>query len=140
MKINLAATLVVISCIFAYSQVKAEPSELTIRSKKFRHQNIAQNSSNKNDLNFVSRARDDRETNGNRKAGGNHGGGNKCNSVKTPVTALIPGKESGAFKLFTAQERPTFWFYIPYSSKLDGEFFVKEDKTNRVVHKAIKYP
>lgn len=141
MKFNIAATLVFISCTFAYSQVKAEAFELKIRSNNFRYQNLAQNSSNRNDLNFVPRAKDDKKTNGNRKSLGNYGGGNKCNSViEHPVTALIPGKESGAFKLFTAQKRPTFWFYIPYSSKLNVEFILKDDKNNDVDRKSYLLP
>jgi Domain of Unknown Function (DUF928) len=131
MKINLAVSLAIVGCAIACPQiqlVQAESATL-FTSRHLESSNIKQNSRNDSaSLIFVARASDDRERNGDRKAGANHGGGNKCHSVTIPVTALVPGKESVAFKASTAQERPTFWLYVPYTSKLTAEFVMKNEQ------------
>lgn len=90
---------------------------------------------------------------GRRRGGGSFGGGNQCQSVNPPLTALVPGVEetlseepegtssaiaSLSVRGLTADEYPTFWFYVPYSSTstLSAEFVLINDK-NKLVHKDI---
>jgi Domain of Unknown Function (DUF928) len=70
---------------------------------------------------------------GPRKGGGSRGGCPLANpkvseNQKPTLTALIPVSNWGQ----TLAERPTFWFYIPYSSQeaVSGEFVLREKEGN----------
>lgn len=75
---------------------------------------------------------------GTRSAAGSRGCGQDMNksASQKPLTALLPiyAKSEQVFATTTA-ERPSFWFYIPYSSyKAYGEF-VLEEAQNQTVYK-----
>lgn len=63
-----------------------------------------------------------------RRAGG--GSRSPCSPIKPPLTALMPVTNWGK----TVAERPTFWFYVPYSPQEApaGEFVLQEEKGNDV--------
>lgn len=63
-----------------------------------------------------------------RRAGG--GSRSPCPSMNTPLTALMPVTNSGK----TVAERPTFWFYVPYSPQeaRSGEFVLQDEENNDV--------
>lgn len=75
--------------------------------------------------------------------------------VATPLTALVPFKERGlATKQkdkstqmdvwgLTTAERPTFWFYVPYTkdvANLSAEFVLEDAEGNNVYRQAIALP
>ncbi|WP_373525870.1 DUF928 domain-containing protein [Nostoc sp.] len=78
-----------------------------------------------------------------------------CPKVETPLTALIPFRERGlATKQkdnsapkdvwgLTTAERPTFWFYVPYTkdvANLSAEFVLQDGEENDVYRQAIALP
>ena len=78
-----------------------------------------------------------------------------CPTVETPLTALVPFKERGlATKQkdkstqmdvwgLTTAERPTFWFYVPYTkdvANLSAEFVLEDGEGNDVYRQAIALP
>lgn len=54
----------------------------------------------------------------------------RCGGYYPPIrlTALIPESNSG----LTTAAYPTFFFYVPYSKSVSGEFFLVDDKGNEV--------
>lgn len=104
-------------------------------------------------LSFIQRASAKDDSPGNRQPVGKFGG-SQCPSADFPLTALVPGVETTlsqrqgnntpdrtilkANKAQTAQERPTFWFYVPYPStaQLSGEFILIDDQ-NQLVHRGV---
>jgi hypothetical protein len=77
---------------------------------------------------------------GGRTAGGKRGCENIDtqfpNNTKNQLTALVPIyqiKDSELVLGFTTTDHPTFWFYVPYSSKLNAEF-VLQDATQQTIY------
>lgn len=82
------------------------------------------------------------------------GSRNNCPAVPIPLTALVPfrgeqtvskqtGKSSiGVVGGLTTSERPTFWFYVPYTQKanLSAEFSLQDSTGMDVYRKAIALP
>ena len=66
------------------------------------------------------------------RPGRREGGGSRspCLSINSPLTALMPVTNWGK----TVKERPTFWFYIPYSPQTvrSGEFVLQNKENNDV--------
>ncbi|GAB4288070.1 MAG: hypothetical protein Fur0025_22080 [Oscillatoriaceae cyanobacterium] len=44
-------------------------------------------------------------------------GGDACETVNIPLTAIVPGEMDKSMRAFTAQANPTLWFYVPYQEK-----------------------
>ncbi|MEH2202728.1 MAG: DUF928 domain-containing protein [Nostoc sp.] len=83
------------------------------------------------------------------------GSRDNCPAVSTPLTALVPfqeeqkvGKQTnnsiiGTVEGLTTLERPTFWFYIPYTKDLSNssaEFSLQDSAENDVYRNAIALP
>lgn len=68
------------------------------------------------------------------------GGGSRspCPTIDPPLTALMPVTNWGR----TIAERPTFWFYVPYSPQQApaGEFVLQEEKGNDVYRTSFTLP
>lgn len=141
MKTKIFSTLGIISWVSVSPLVQAEsgtklfpkqlvtlPDNLSIQINKQNYRN------NNNPLIYISRPEVGKNSSpGNQVPGGKHGG--KCPSVKPPLTALVPGDGKNSFLFLTAQERPNFWLYNPYSSILSAEFLLINRKTKVPVHK-----
>jgi Domain of Unknown Function (DUF928) len=69
------------------------------------------------------------------EAGSRRPCGDNSQEVKTPqkpLTAIVPISTSGKSRVvwgLTTSERPTFWFYVPYSTSATFAEFVLEDAT-----------
>ncbi|WP_246275724.1 DUF928 domain-containing protein [Brasilonema bromeliae] len=89
---------------------------------------------------------------GRRRGMGSRG---NCPAVQTALTALIPLREeqkvskqtdksiSGIVGGLTTSERPTFWFYVPYTQDLansSGEFILQDSAGNDISKNAIALP
>lgn len=70
------------------------------------------------------------------------GSRNDCPAVETPLTALVPFQEQVASNKtntsnsadvwgLTTSERPTFWFYVPYSN-MSAEFVLQDSEQNEI--------
>lgn len=71
------------------------------------------------------------------------GSRNDCPAVETPLTALVPFQERVATSKqtnistpvdvwgLTTSERPTFWFYVPYSN-ISGEFVLQDSEETEI--------
>lgn len=83
------------------------------------------------------------------------GSRDNCRAVTTPLTALVPFQEEqkiagqtnksiiGVVEGLTTSERPTFWFYIPYTKDLSNssaEFSLQDSAENDVYRNAIALP
>lgn len=68
------------------------------------------------------------------------GGGSRspCPPTDPPLTALIPETNWGK----TVAERPSFWFYVPYSPQQApaGEFVLQSEQGNDVYRTAVTLP
>lgn len=78
---------------------------------------------------------------GDGRPGDRTGGGSRtpCPRISAPfTTALIPMNNLGK----TVSERPTFWFYVPYSPQAApaGEFVLQEENGNEVYRTAFTLP
>ena len=78
---------------------------------------------------------------GDGRPGGRTGGGSRtpCPRVNAPfTTALLPMNNLGK----TVAERPTVWFYVPYSPQAApaGEFVLQEENGNEVYRTAFTLP
>lgn len=74
---------------------------------------------------------------------GGMGSRNDCPAVETPLTALVPiqervasGKQTNTSTVvdvwgLTTSERPTFWFYVPYSN-MNAEFVLQDTEENEI--------
>lgn len=71
-----------------------------------------------------------------RRAGG--GSRSPCPSMNTPLTALMPVTNLGK----TVAERPTFWFYVPYSRQeaSSGEFVLQDEEDKDVYRTPFMLP
>ncbi|OCQ91147.1 hypothetical protein BCD67_25450 [Oscillatoriales cyanobacterium USR001] len=70
--------------------------------------------------------------------GGGLGSGS-CRKTDKPLKPLVPRKNP----VYTTEERPTFWFYIPYSAEevTSGEFaLVTENELDDVYRTSFKLP
>ena len=77
-----------------------------------------------------------------------------CPAVPTALTALVPLREqqmvskqtdksiSGIVEGLTTSERPTFWFYVPYTNdlKASAEFILQDSAGNDIYKNAIALP
>ncbi|MFL9454195.1 DUF928 domain-containing protein [Tolypothrix bouteillei VB521301_2] len=77
-----------------------------------------------------------------------------CPTVATALTALVPLQEeqrvskqtdkpnSGIVKGLTTSERPTFWFYVPYTKDLTAiaEFILQDSAGNDIYKNAVPLP
>ncbi|MEH1940492.1 MAG: DUF928 domain-containing protein [Nostoc sp.] len=83
------------------------------------------------------------------------GSRDNCPAVSTPLTALVPFQEEqkvagetnksiiGVVEGLTTSERPTFWFYMPYTKDLSNssaEFSLQDSAENDVYRNAIALP
>ena len=82
------------------------------------------------------------------------GSRDNCPAVKTALTALVPLQEehrvskqtdkpiSGIVGGLTTSERPTFWFYVPYTQDLTAttEFILQDSAGNDIYRNAIALP
>ncbi|MFN6540459.1 MAG: DUF928 domain-containing protein [Nostoc sp. EkiNYC01] len=83
------------------------------------------------------------------------GSRDNCPAVPTPLTALVPlqqaqnaGKQTDASVIgivegLTISERPTFWFYVPYTQDLansSAEFILQDSAETNIYEKAIALP
>ncbi len=83
------------------------------------------------------------------------GSRDNCPAVPTPLSALVPFQEEqkageqknksiiGVVEGLTTSERPTFWFYIPYTKDLSNssaEFSLQDSAENDVYRNAIALP
>ncbi|MEH2361753.1 DUF928 domain-containing protein [Nostoc sp.] len=83
------------------------------------------------------------------------GSRDNCPAVPTPLTALVPFQEEqkvdgqanksiiGVVEGLTTSERPTFWFYIPYTKDLSNssaEFSLQDSAENDIYRNAIALP
>lgn len=50
-----------------------------------------------------------------------------------PLTALVPGTNFG----LTSKERPTFWFYVPYTTGIAGEFLLTDASGKEVYRRTV---
>ncbi|MDY7012573.1 MAG: DUF928 domain-containing protein [Cyanobacteriota bacterium] len=50
-----------------------------------------------------------------------------CPETDIPLTAIVPHTDGKTRLTLTAQERPTFWFYVPYETPLTAKFLLKKD-------------
>lgn len=78
---------------------------------------------------------------GDGRPGDRTGGGSRtpCPSLNIlPTTALVPKNNLGK----TVSDRPTFWFYVPYSPQATptGEFVLQEEDGNEVYRTAFTVP
>ena len=73
---------------------------------------------------------------GNRRSGGGGLGvsNQSCRATPHPLTALVPESSQG----MTISDRPTFWFYVPYTAKevSSGEFSLLSRDGRRYIYKA----
>lgn len=70
---------------------------------------------------------------------------NGCPTLKTPITALVPGEEtadeSKSFLAFTVSEYPTFWVYVPQlPTNLRGEFVFQDEKGEDIYRTPLTLP
>ncbi|MGA9380518.1 MAG: DUF928 domain-containing protein [Phormidium sp.] len=74
------------------------------------------------------------------RSGDRDGGGSRgnCPAIKPSLTALIPISNFGT----TLAERPTFWFYVPYSNQqvTSGEFVLQNRERNDIIRIPFKLP
>lgn len=82
------------------------------------------------------------------------GSRDNCPAVPTALTALVPLREeqrvskqtdksiSGIVEGLTTSERPTFWFYVPYTQDLtaSAEFILQDSAGNDIYRNAIALP
>ncbi|MEH1840675.1 MAG: DUF928 domain-containing protein, partial [Nostoc sp.] len=83
------------------------------------------------------------------------GSRDNCPAVPIPLTALVPFQEEqkvgeqknksiiGIVEGLTTSERPTFWFYIPYTKDLSNssaEFSLQDSAENDVYRNTIALP
>lgn len=82
------------------------------------------------------------------------GSRDNCPVVTTALTALVPLREeqrvskltdksiSGIVEGLTTSERPTFWFYVPYTKNLtaSAEFILQDSAENDIYKQAIALP
>lgn len=78
------------------------------------------------------------EAEGARVPGGTFGS-TDCPRLDRSLAALVPGRDGDAFGLFTMQERPQFWFYVPYPSDspeliLTAEFAIVDLSNDEVIY------
>ncbi|MBW4572865.1 MAG: DUF928 domain-containing protein [Tolypothrix carrinoi HA7290-LM1] len=82
------------------------------------------------------------------------GSRDNCPAVTTALTALVPLREeqrvskqtdkpiSGIVGGLTTSERPTFWFYVPYTQDLtaSAEFILQDSAENDIYRNALSLP
>ncbi len=78
------------------------------------------------------------------------GSRDNCPDVATELTALVPlqkqQKDQSSSEVVggvTTSERPTFWFYVPYTNdapNLNAQFILKDSADNETYRKAIAFP
>lgn len=77
---------------------------------------------------------------GDGRPGRREGGGSRspCLPMNPPLTALMPVTNWGK----TVAERPTFWFYVPYSAQAvhSGEFVLQDEADNDVYRTPFTLP
>lgn len=137
-KFKFFTTVIILSSAIALTQAKAEtitqtqsvPLIANINSLK----NVTDKQNNQNNNNALIYAirplEGKKDKAGSRKPGSKFGAA--CPSVSPPLTALVPGNSDNSFIFFTAREKPIFWFYVPYSSKLPAEFSLFNEKNERI--------
>jgi Domain of Unknown Function (DUF928) len=62
-----------------------------------------------------------------------------CRKTDKPLTALVPIKN----RVYTTEERPTFWFYVPYSAEevTSGKFTLLTENGSKYVYRtSFKLP
>lgn len=65
-----------------------------------------------------------------------------CPAVTTELTALVPS-ESNFVGGLTVSEKPSFWFYVPYTNNLSGanaHFTLLDDAGNKIYNNPIALP
>ncbi len=103
-----------------------------------------------NELIFIPRAKKGSEQGPSSQSATGSYGEDRCPQSIPNLTALVPGEglasqdnnqvaEDKTLWSITAQESPTFWFYIPYPAKgeLEAEFLVMTNESQEVAHNGI---
>ncbi|MCL1472881.1 DUF928 domain-containing protein [Argonema antarcticum] len=115
------------------------------------------NSTNKERLIFVEPQLTNRGAPGRRTGGGKRGdsAANQCPSLdenEAVITALVPAVKQTNTSIVnpldlvrgvTIKDRPTFWFYVSYPSRLNAEFVVQEKEgreTKNIYKKLLQLP
>lgn len=153
-KISLAVTLALFGCMSSLNQLQAKPSVKSAQGDySFSADSVASPDvqppppDDSAPLSFIQLEVAKKGAPGRRRGGGSFGGGNQCQSVNLPLTALVPGIEetlsgeregtsaaiaSLGVRGLTVEGYPSFWFYVPYSSTLSVEFILINDQNKRV--------
>ena len=135
-----AATMALVS--FSNSPVLAQAQSKPTVPTQQQPQQRTPSEQKKATSRFVLPTPPDRGTPGKREAAASRGG---CPVVDTPLTALVPvyknysqdGIPVESIWSLTVAERPTFWFYVPYSSSsLDSVEFVLQDEADNDIYQA----
>lgn len=94
---------------------------------------LAQHNSNTSAPDFAGDGRS-----GQRKSGGSRGGCPAILESESSLTALIPISNWGT----TVAERPTFWFYVPYTPKqaVIGQFLLQDEEYNNIFRANFNLP
>ena len=137
LKQNLVFTLLIFSYILWENKAQGQfLSQIEVSNNKVLKNNHPINDSS---LHFIPRdltAKDDKPD---RSESKNKLGGEKCPSLKPTLTALVPSNnQAESLRSLTAQARPNFWFYVPYS--LDSQFqaeFVLLNNENKLINQQI---
>ncbi|MBW4593429.1 MAG: DUF928 domain-containing protein [Brasilonema angustatum HA4187-MV1] len=91
---------------------------------------------------FAQKFPDNGEPKGRRRGGTSRRDG--CPSLKTPVTAIVPGEEKNnkSFLGATLAEYPTFWVYLPElpTNLRSGEFVLQDDQGHDIYRTSLTLP
>ncbi|KAB8330110.1 DUF928 domain-containing protein [Scytonema tolypothrichoides VB-61278] len=91
---------------------------------------------------FAQKFPDNGDPKGRRRGGTSRRDG--CPSLKTPVTAIVPGEEKNnkSFLGSTVAEYPTFWVYIPElpTNSRSGEFVLQDHQGHDIYRTSLTLP
>lgn len=119
-KLTIVIALVLVSFTSCLAQIQAQPAKPVASTVRF----------------VPPPPPADRGTPGRSRGGASRSG--QCPNVSKPLTALVPATKvmttSESVWGLTDAERPTFWFYVPYSltPELPVEFVLQDDDGNYV--------
>ncbi|NJK48594.1 DUF928 domain-containing protein [Candidatus Gracilibacteria bacterium] len=94
------------------------------------------NSNQSDKIRFIRVNSEDPDPKGTPSSEGGTGSRGDCSTTEIPLTRLVGSKSLE----LTVSDRPTFWFYIPYTAKEApyGEFFLQDRKGNTLYHDRVK--
>ncbi len=125
----LSSSTLKIALIFLLLGCTSNASKVQVQPVKTKPPNDGSITQNRKPIRFVNPP--NRGVPGSRRAAASR---NDCPATEKDLIALVPESYLG----LTISERPTFWFYIPYSStqELSAEFILQESKTKIAVYRA----